>query len=202
VIIKDISNGSNCAVVPTTAGNAALANGYVAAVNAALGLRAPTQFPTDSGLNGATGAFSICSALAATAAAAGVAVLPDGQSVEIKGNELPQAPNYKFSAGAQYTFEFGSGMTLVPRADLAYTGGSYGSVFNGNINRIAGYEVVNAQVQLNGPDERWFVRGFVSNLFDNNATTGLYVTDQSSGLFTNIFTLDPRRYGVAAGVRF
>ena len=29
---------------------------------------------------------------------------------------------------------------------------------------------------------------------NNNATTGQYVTDQSSGLSTNIFTLEPRRY--------
>ncbi|WP_144037303.1 hypothetical protein, partial [Sphingomonas sp. TZW2008] len=64
------------------------------------------------------------------------------------------------------------------------------------------YEQVNAQIQLNGMDERWFVRGFVQNVFDNNATTGLYLTDQSSGLFTNIFTLEPRRYGIAAGFKF
>jgi iron complex outermembrane recepter protein len=42
----------------------------------------------------------------------------------------------------------------------------------------------------------------VQNLTNNSAVTGLYVTDQSSGLFTNIFTLEPRRYGVAAGFRF
>lgn len=202
VIIKDISNGSNCAVVPTVAGNAALANGYVAAVNTALGLRAPTAFPADSGLNGATGAFGICSALAATATAAGVTVLNEGQTVDIKGNQLPQAPNYKFSVGTQYTIEFPNGMTLVPRWDLAFTGESYGNIFNGSINRIPSYTVMNAQVQLNSADERWFVRGFVQNIADSSALTGLYVTDQSSGLFTNIFTLEPRRYGIAAGVKF
>lgn len=93
-------------------------------------------------------------------------------------------------------------MTLVPRVDLSYTGKSSGSVFNGNVNRIAGYEVVNAQVQLNGADDRWYVRGFVQNLTKNSAITGLYVTDASSGLFTNVFTLDPRRYGLAAGFKF
>ncbi|MEY4502541.1 MAG: hypothetical protein RIS52_2431, partial [Pseudomonadota bacterium] len=50
--------------------------------------------------------------------------------------------------------------------------------------------------------DKWYLRGFVQNLFDNSATTGLYVTDQSSGLFTNIFTLEPRRYGIAAGIKF
>jgi hypothetical protein len=46
------------------------------------------------------------------------------------------------------------------------------------------------------------VRGFVQNIFDSDSVTGLYVTDASSGLFSNIFTLDPRRYGVAVGVNF
>ncbi len=93
-------------------------------------------------------------------------------------------------------------MTLVPRVDLAYTGESYGSIFNGNVNRIKGYAQVNAQLQLNGPDDKWYVKGFIQNVFDANSVTGLYITDQSSGNYTNIFTLEPRRYGIAAGVKF
>ncbi|OSZ64500.1 TonB-dependent receptor [Sphingomonas sp. IBVSS1] len=218
VIIKDISNGSNCAVVPTTAGNAAGANGFVAQANtlinagaipglqAGAGLRAPSAFPTDSGLNGATGAFSFCGvlqALAPTVGAAfgGVQMLPEGVLTNLRGNELPQAPQYKFSAGVQYTFEIGD-MTFVPRVDLAHTGESFGNIFNGAINRVPSFTVVNAQAQFNGKDDKWYVRAFVQNLTNNNAVTGLYVTDQSSGLFTNIFTLEPRRYGVAAGFRF
>jgi iron complex outermembrane receptor protein len=198
VIIKDITNGSNCVVVPTGPGGAALSNGYVTAVNAAVGLRAPVAIPTIT----ATGAYGICSVLGATAAASGVSVL-DGVPVNIQGNKLPQAPTYKFSVGAQYTWDLGtSGMSLVPRVDLAYTGNQYGSIFNTNVDRIQGYEVVNAQVQFNGRNDRWFVRGFVQNLTNNNAVTGQYVTDQSSGLFTNIFTIEPRRYGVAAGFKF
>lgn len=202
VIIKDITNGSNCAVVPTVAGNGSRVQNYVTAVNAALGLRGPASFGPDSGLNGATGAFGICSALAGNAAAAGVQVLNAGVEVNIKGNELPQAPQFKWSAGAQYTFDLANGMTVIPRADLAYTGGSFGSIFNGNVNRIDSYEVINAQIQVNGPNDKWYLRAYVQNLTDNNATTGLYVTDQSSGLFTNIFTLEPRRYGAAVGFKF
>ena len=93
-------------------------------------------------------------------------------------------------------------MSIVPRFDLTYTGESYGNIFNGNINRLQGYSQMNAQIQLNGGDDRWYVRGYIQNIANNNATTGLYVTDQSSGLFTNIFTLEPRRYGIAAGFKF
>ncbi len=208
VIVKDITNAANCAVIPTTAGNVAGVNGYVGAINGAIGLNAPTAFPANSGINGATGAFGICSALRGSAATVGtlfggVQVLSEGVAANVRGNQLPQSPKFKASAGAQYTIDVGSsGMSLVPRFDIALTGNSTGSIFNDNADRIPAYYIMNAQVQLNGKDDRFFVRGFIQNISNNNATTGLYVTDQSSGLFTNIFTLEPRRYGIAAGVKF
>ncbi len=223
VIIKDITNASNCAVAPTVAGSGANAAAFVGTINTvAFGLQAPTAFPAGSGLAaGTTGAFSICSALAAGAAGGiglvnpalaplapvlasfgALTVSQDGIPISIKGNQLPQAPNVKASVGGQYTAEFANGMTLVPRADLTFTGKSYSNIFNTNNDRIEGYAQANAQIQLNGPDDRWFVRGFIQNIFDSSAVTGHYNTDQSSGLFTNVFTLEPRRYGIAAGVSF
>ena len=200
VIIKDISNGSLCAV--TGAG----ARAFVTAVNPALGLRGPTAFPSDGGI-ASTGAFSICSVLSQQAAAigpafGGIQVLSPGVEVNLRGNKLPQAPNLKASVGAQYTVRFDNDMSLIPRFDLALTGEQFGNVFNGRVNRIEPFVQANAQIQLNGPDNRFFVRGFIQNIFDANSITGLYVTDASSGNFTNIFTLDPRRYGIAVGASF
>ncbi|QGN53237.1 TonB-dependent receptor [Novosphingobium sp. Gsoil 351] len=229
VIVKDITNGSNCAVASNT-GNAAGVNtlvnktnalinaGIVPGLKAGAGLQNTTAFPADSGL-ASTGAFSVCGALSAAAAGSfniaalgplgidpaalgGATVLTAGVPVNIKGNKLPQAPNYKWSVGAQYRIEMSNDWSLTPRADLTYTGDSFGNIFNGRINKIQGFAQANAQIQLDGPQDRWFVRGYIQNIFDSNSTTGLYVTDQSSGLFTNIFTLEPRRYGIAAGVKF
>ena len=204
VIIKDITNGALCSV--QSGGASGSADAFVAAINGGLGLRAPGEFPSDGGL-ASSGAFSICSVLAAQGAAIGAAfggitVLSPGVQTNLKGNKLPQAPEMKASVGVQYTSEFDNGMTLVPRFDIAFTGEQFGNVFNGNVNRIKPFVQANAQIQLNGPDNRWFVRGFVQNVFDSNSTTGLYVTDASSGLFSNIFTLDPRRYGIGVGVEF
>ncbi|OYQ31208.1 TonB-dependent receptor [Sandarakinorhabdus cyanobacteriorum] len=215
VIVKDISNGSNCAVVNNGAGGQAATRAFVAQANGAInaglipglragaGLRAPTDFPADSGLPaGVGGAFSFCGVLQALGTGTQFQMLPEGVLQNLRGNQLPQAPQYKFSAGMQYTFPVGDDMSFIPRVDIAHTGESFGNIFNGAINRVPSFTVVNAQAQFNGKDDKWYVRAFVQNLTNNNAVTGLYVTDQSSGLFTNIFTLEPRRYGVAAGFRF
>jgi outer membrane receptor protein involved in Fe transport len=212
VIIKDVTNASNCAVIPNTAGNALGANTLVTAFNGALGLAGPVPVPGTA----TTGAFSVCDALAATIANPsaplrglfGVPTGPlpftvsQGVQLDLSGNELPQAPRWKFAAGVQYTFRLGNGMTIVPRADYTYTGKFWARSFNKPVDRIDAYNVINAQIQVNGRDERWFARAFVQNFTGSDAITGQYVTDQSSGLFTNVFTLEPRRYGIAAGVKF
>ena len=128
-------------------------------------------------------------------------VYSSGIPVNIKGNKLPGAPDYKFSAGVQYAAPIGE-MTLTPRADFVYTGKSSGNIFNGAVNEIDSFTQVNAQLQLDGPDKKWFARVWVQNLFDKDSITGMYVTDQSSGNYTNIFTLEPRRYGITAGMKF
>ena len=136
VIIKDITNAANCAVGSRTgnvAGVNAFVNGVQTLINAGIvpgvqggaGLRPTTAFPSDGGI-ASTGAFSICSVMEAAAAGAfanlpapvaglsvnpatlgGVDYFSAGIPVNIKGNELPQAPNYKFSAGIQYTARMG-----------------------------------------------------------------------------------------------
>lgn len=205
VIIKDLSNGSNCAIT-SNVGSAVAAQGFVTAVNSALGLRGPTGFGANSGL-AATGAFGICSVLQssagspAAAALGGFTLQPAGVAVNIRGNDLPQAPRAKFNVGVQYTAEYKQ-LTIVPRVDLTYTSEFYAGIFNLPIDRVKGYTQINAQVQFNGPDDRFFVRGFIQNVGNNNAITGQFVADASSGLYTNTFTLEPRRYGIAAGVKF
>lgn len=222
VIIKDITNGANCAVasntgVAGTAGGTTGVNGFVNEVNrlintglipglkAGAGLQPTVAFPSGSGI-ASTGAFSVCGALSALASTVGtqfggVTVYSSGITTNIKGNKLPGAPDYKFSAGVQYAAPLGE-MTLTPRVDYIYTGKSTGNIFNGFVNEVPSFSQVNAQIELDGPNKKWFIRGWIQNLTNNDAITGLYVTDQSSGNYTNVFTLEPRRYGLTAGVNF
>ena len=130
------------------------------------------------------------------------AVLPSGVNVDLSGNQLPNAPEYKVSIGAQYTFDFASGASVVLRGDYNFTGGFYSRPQNLVIDRVPSFDQINAQIQFTAPDNRFFVRAFIQNLEGDDSITGQYLTDPSSGLFTNVFTLEPRRYGVAAGFNF
>jgi outer membrane receptor protein involved in Fe transport len=218
VIIKDAASAANCVVQPT---GAITGQQLMTAIGQGGALVPVTGTNT-------VGALSSCSAIlgaiatppAALAAAFGVApgnplpfafarnlagaplALPSGVAADLSGNKLPQAPSWKFSAGAQYDHEFGNGMSLVTRLDLTYTGEYFSRSFNKPIDKIKGYEIVNASMTLNGPDKKWYARAFIQNLTANDAITGQYVTDPSSGLFTNAFVMEPRRYGLAVGFNF
>ena len=237
VIIKDITNGANCAVA-STSGSVAGVNAFVGAINGAINAGIPDplytgatlgaggtvghfkpllinpganlqtttyNFGANSGI-ASTGAFGICAVLGAQASAiggafGGIQYFSAGIPSNVVGNKLPGAPDYKFSAGMQYAAPIGD-LTLTPRVDYIYTGKSQGSVFNSAVNQVPAFSQINAQIQLDGADKKWFVRGWIQNLSNNTAITGLYVTDQSSGLYSNVFTLEPRRYGVTAGLKF
>lgn len=215
VIIKDLQSAANCVVAPIVEGSVsindtlALVNGFNALASGGL-IRPAVEVP---GTN-SYGAFSLCGALGSfiqsaapdtylfDAGAGGGFFLPGGVERNLKGNELANSPNWKFSVGAQYDADLGGGWSISPRVDVHFTGGSWGSNFNTIRDKIAAYEIVNAQVTLTAPEERFFARAFVSNLFNSQAITGKYITDPSSGMFTNIYTLDPRTYGISAGFKF
>ncbi|WP_194744359.1 TonB-dependent receptor [Thermaurantiacus tibetensis] len=205
VIIKDLAGGANC--VFQVPGNPGLANAFVAGFNAAVGLRPPVPVPATN----TTGAFSLCNALRDAALGAGIPVvteganrtLPAGVPVRLDGNELPNSPEFKVILGAQYTLPLGSsGWNAVIRADYSFTDEIYSRTFNLPIDRVPSYDILSANIQFNAPNDRWFIRGFLQNAFNSDAITGQYVTDPSSGLFTNVFTLEPRRYGIAVGFNF
>lgn len=177
-VVKDAINGSNY-VVPT----AQLPNAIAAQLVLPLALGGP---------------FGVYSSNPAFAGAFGQT---NGVEADLEGNELAGAPEFSVKAGVQYSFEFAN-LQLVPRIDYYWRDSFYARIFNRPIDKIDSWDVLNAQVTLGAADDGWYVRAFMNNVMDDDNITGMYVTDASSGLFTNVFALDPRTYGVALGFRF
>ena len=122
-----------------------------------------------------------------------------GVPVSLSGNQMPNTPEWTISIGAQYTFNLDGGYTLVPRVDYYWKSDQFGRIFNGPADKIKAWDVMNAQIQLNSPDAMWYARAWVQNLMDKDNITGMYITDPSSALFTNVFVGTPRTYGITIG---
>jgi outer membrane receptor protein involved in Fe transport len=125
----------------------------------------------------------------------------EGVPVDLTGKELPNAPHWTLSLGAQYTFEFGD-WTLTPRADYYKQTETFSRIYNSNADRIDGWENVNATVTLEHEPGGFSIEAYVKNATDEEAITDTYLTDDSSGLFRNAFFTEPRTYGVAVTKRF
>jgi outer membrane receptor protein involved in Fe transport len=199
VLVKDATSGALCVIN----GANVLSN---PALVATFDLTPP---PTPLVINGhavsSAFGFGACSAAgeaAINAGAFGAYSASSGNPVNLKGNEMPNTPPWTVSVGVQYTFDLGGGYTIIPRADYYWTDQQWGRIFEDGADKIRAYDVANAQIQLNSPDSFWYARAWVKNIFDKDNQTGEYLTDATSGLFTNAFVGEPRTYGLTVGVHF
>jgi outer membrane receptor protein involved in Fe transport len=126
----------------------------------------------------------------------------DGVHVPLKGNELQNTPPWTISIGAQYTMPLDNGYNIVPRVDFYWQADMWGSIFNTSADAIGSWEMTNAQITLNAPENKWYVAAYVKNVFDEANITGEYLTSATSGLYTNIFLTDPRTFGIRVGAHF
>ena len=126
----------------------------------------------------------------------------DGVHVPLKGNELQNTPPWTISIGAQYTMPLDNGYNVVPRVDFYWQADMWGRIFNTSADKIGSWEMTNAQITLNAPENKWYVAAYVKNVFDEANITGEYLTSATSGLYTNIFLTDPRTFGIRVGAHF
>jgi iron complex outermembrane receptor protein len=244
IFVKDLTNGSNCVIQPTTAATAGhtpgessavlhtenfyLPNGGNAAIDAPFGIPLVNYgicSPTTAYPGGVAGfvptpghpvatyedkleSIGFQYTFAVDPKTGGQALDPvthtpfhdgNGNVVNLKGNQLPQVPNAQVGVGGQYTMHFGD-YTLVPRVDYYWQSSFQSRVWNDpNIDRVNGWDTMNAQILLNAPDARWYAKVFATNVFDKRNPTGVYLTDPTSALYTNVFSEDPRVVGVSVG---
>ena len=91
---------------------------------------------------------------------------------------------------------------VTPRADAFYQNEFFTNIFNTQKDLIDGYAYVNAQVRLQPTDGPWYLRIFMQNVTNNDALTGAFDVGSGAGNFQNLFVLEPRRWGVGAGINF
>ncbi len=206
-LFKDFATAANCAIeYDVAAGRPSDNAAFVSTVQGAgvpyiaTGAAGNNVLPATPGVSDS--AVTSCAAIEAIAPAFGYGFLESGVPTNLNGNQLLNAPKWTFNVGGQYTHYFDSGLSLTGRLDYYWQDSFYSTTFNRQQDRVSSYGLMNAQVTLAGPNDNWYVRGFVRNLRDKDAIAGTYSADGSSGLFTNAFLVEPRLYGATFGMRF
>jgi iron complex outermembrane recepter protein len=120
----------------------------------------------------------------------------EGFAKNLSGNQLPNAPPFTLSAGAQYTMPISSDWAGTARVDGYWQGNSFARVFNDKpYDQIHGYTNVNLTLIFTNQDG-WQAMAYMKNVFNTTAITGAFLNSDDTGLTTNVFTTDPRLFGL------
>ncbi len=120
----------------------------------------------------------------------------EGFTKPLGGNQLPNAPHFTASLAADYTMPVSPNWAATLHTDLYWQSQSWWRIFNDKqYDKLRGYSNVNLALILTDASG-WQVMGYVKNVFDTTAITGAFLFSDDTALTTNIFTTDPRLYGV------
>ncbi|WP_421736745.1 TonB-dependent receptor [Caulobacter sp.] len=121
----------------------------------------------------------------------------EGTAANLSGNELPNSPHWTTAVGAQYTWDFSGGWSATLRGDYYRQTGQYARVYNTAYDKLKSWENANITLKVEKPEWGVSVDAYVKNLTNDTPIVDAYTTDDSSGLFTNVITQEPRLYGVS-----
>ncbi len=128
----------------------------------------------------------------------------DGEAKDLDGNSIPGAPDTTFSLGAEYTWEdlFGGNWAMRLRGDYYYQAESFSRVWNTPGDGLDSWSNVNLAIQFYNDENGLEFEIFGKNITDEEVITGRYLTEDYSGLFSNVFLTEPSLYGVSVRKRW
>lgn len=121
---------------------------------------------------------------------------------DVSGNQLPKAPKWAGSFGAQYTIDMGRFGFLTPRAQTQFQGRTYFRVFNRQEFSQEKFIKVDLKVTWRSEDDRFWAETFVTNLTDVNVINSMFVGPQATGGQVLTQIQPPRTYGFRVGVNY
>jgi iron complex outermembrane recepter protein len=120
----------------------------------------------------------------------------EGFAKNLGGNELPNAPHFTTSLGADYTMPVSEDWAATLHSDFYWQSQSFARIFNDRpYDKLRGYSNVNLALILTSASG-WQVMGYLKNVFDTTAITGAFLNSDDTALTTNVFVTDPRLFGV------
>ena len=132
----------------------------------------------------------------------GANVVGPGGAQDLKGNNLPNAPELKYTLGANYTFNWTPG-SLTFGGTYSYTDDLQSNVFSNPVATADANEIADFRVLWSDAQNRYTLIGFVKNAFDE---VGYIRSSGSSptgaGSRRTVGLIYPRTYGAEVQFRF
>jgi outer membrane receptor protein involved in Fe transport len=115
---------------------------------------------------------------------------------DVGGNDLPNTPPFTLSLGAQYSLPISENWVATVRGDGYWQGNSFARIYNDKpYDQLHAYTNLNLTLILTNQDG-WQAMAYVKNVFDTTALTGTFLNSDDTALTTNVFTTDPRLFGI------
>jgi len=120
----------------------------------------------------------------------------EGFYKDLSHNQMPNAPPFTVSFGAQYSMPITPEWAGTLRSDFYWQADSYWRIFNDlDYDRLHGYTNFNLTLILTS-QAGWQVMLYDKNVFNTTAITGAFLNSDDTGLTTNVFLTDPKLIGV------
>ncbi len=113
--------------------------------------------------------------------------------VDQDGNDLPKAPEFSVSLGAEYHMPLEDLGRLILRMEYSYRDRIFYTLFNDPLAAADSHDIVNGRLTLNSRDDKWSAALYVRNLLDEDYEIGGF----RGGAFGNVVEFGrPRTYGI------
>ncbi|WP_420719878.1 TonB-dependent receptor domain-containing protein [Novosphingobium sp. RL4] len=124
-------------------------------------------------------------------------VVSDGIPVDLKGKELPDAPNWTVSLGAEYRYDVNDDWSLTLRGDYYRQGKSYARIYNAEIDRLKGWDNINLSFVAASEKQDFSAQLFVRNLANKTVITSTTTNTELFGMTSQLYLNEPRTYGIS-----
>jgi len=129
-------------------------------------------------------------------------VRPELGTLDLSGNQLPQAPDYSAYFNLRKRFSLPGGSELAVSANVNWRDDQYFDPFNQPNAFQKAYAEVGAQIGWQTADDRWSVTLWGRNLGDETAFTAKVITLGAIGYPVLGSVNDPRTWGIDFGYQF
>jgi iron complex outermembrane recepter protein len=123
--------------------------------------------------------------------------------INLRGNQLPYSPKFKFALGAEYTLALGSsGWSVTLRGDYSRQSSYFAREFNTPNDKIKAWSIANALVRVRNDADTLSVEAYVKNIGNSDNITNSIIESDLVGSYRNARILEPRTYGLITTFKF